>query len=103
MTLNLLERKNVCYDNNRKSVKTIFPNNNKKEEYNNYHKLDDNNNNYYFINNNEYPIYNGEKSSKIAQEVEKTEVYHGIKDTNKVILNFVNNTENKLDACLDAN
>jgi len=39
---------------------------------------------------------------KLVEE-ENTRVYHGIEDANNVILNFVHSTENKLDACLDAN
>ena len=53
--------------------------------------------------NNEGSIYNKERSSIAEQEVEKTEVHHGIEDANNVIINFVHNTKNKLDACLDAN
>src|ERR687898_539005 len=53
--------------------------------------------------NNEGSIYNKERSSIAEQEVEKTEVHHGIEDANNVIINFVHHTKNKLDACLDAN
>ena len=67
-------------------------------------KLNDENNNNNFIINNERSIYK-EKSTIIEQleKEEKTEVYHGSEDANNVILNFVNNTANKLDACLDTN
>ena len=76
--------------------KNNYSQNNKKE--------DENNNN--FIINNEKSIYNKERSSIVEEEKEneeKTLVYHGIEDANNVILNFVHSTENKLDACLDAN
>ncbi len=67
-------------------------------------KLNDENTNNNFIINNDDSIY--KEKSTIIEELEKEEktlVYHGIEEANNVILNFVNNTKNKLDACLDAN
>jgi signal transduction histidine kinase len=58
--------------------------------------LDENNNNS-LINDNDYAY----KEMNIAEEI--TTVYHGIADANNVILNFVHNIQNRLDACLDAN
>ena len=76
----------------------MSPNNDKKEEENNNFNLND-----------EHSIYRerriiaeGDKEEE-EEEEEKTQVYHGIEDANNVILNFVHNTQNKLDACLDAN
>ena len=67
-------------------------------------KLNDENTNNNFIFNNDDSIYKAK--STIIEELEKEEktlVYEGIEEANNVILNFVNNTKNKLDACLDAN
>ena len=69
-------------------------------------KLNDKNNNNNFIHNNKHLNY--QEKITIIEELEKekeekTEVYHGSEDANKVILNFVHNTKNKLDACLDVN
>lgn len=67
-------------------------------------KLNEENTNNNFIINNYDSIY--KEKSTIIEELEKEEktlVYHGIEEANNVILNFVNNTKNKLDACLDAN
>jgi hypothetical protein len=67
-------------------------------------KLNDENTNNNFIINNDDSIY--KEKSTIIEELEKEEktlVYDGIEEANNVILNFVNNTKNKLDACLDAN
>ena len=67
-------------------------------------KLNDENTNNNFIINNDDSIY--KEKSTIIEELDKEEetlVYHGIEEANNVILNFVNNTKNKLDACLDAN
>ena len=67
-------------------------------------KLNDENTNNNFIIINDDSIYKAKSS--IIEELEKEEktlVYHGIEETNNVILNFVNNTKNKLDTCLDAN
>ena len=69
-------------------------------------KLNDKNNNNNFILNNEHSNY--KEKITISEELEKekeekTEVYHGSEDANKVILNFVHHTKNKLDACLDVN
>ena len=57
------------------------------------------NNNFIIINDNS--IYKAR--STIIEELEKEEktlVYDGIEEANNVILNFVNNTKNKLDACI---
>src|SRR5688572_29296144 len=69
-------------------------------------KLNDKNNNNNSILNNKHSNY--QEKITIIEELEKekeekTEVYHGSEDANKVILNFVHNTKNKLDACLDVN
>ena len=67
-------------------------------------KLNDENNNNNFIINNEHSIY--KEKSTIIEELEKeenTRVFPGIEDANKVVLNFVNNTKNRIDACLDVN
>jgi signal transduction histidine kinase len=67
-------------------------------------KLNDENNNNNFIINNEHSIY--KEKSNIIEELEKeekTDVYHGSEEANNIILNFVNKTKNKLDACLDVN
>jgi len=67
-------------------------------------KLNAENTNNNFIMINDDSIY--KSRSIIIEELEKEEktlVYDGIEETNKVILNFVNNTKNKLDACIDAN
>src|SRR5918994_5150353 len=65
-------------------------------------KEDKNKNKNNSIVNDEHPIYREISPIAIAEE-EKTKVYHGLKDANNVILNFVYNTENRIDACLDAN
>jgi nitrogen-specific signal transduction histidine kinase/DNA-dependent RNA polymerase auxiliary subunit epsilon len=67
-------------------------------------KLNDENTNNNLIINNDDSI-SKEKSTIIEklEKEEKTLVYDGIEEANNVILNFVNNTKNKLDACLDAN
>jgi two-component system, OmpR family, sensor histidine kinase VicK len=69
-------------------------------------KLNGGNNNNNFILNNEHSIYK-EKNTIIEklekEKEEKTEVYHGSEDANNVIINFVHNTKNKLDAYLDTN
>ena len=67
-------------------------------------KLNAENTNNNFIIINDDSIYKAK--STIIEELkkeEKTLVYDGIEEANNVILNFVNNTKNKLDACLDAN
>ena len=67
-------------------------------------KLNAENTNNNFIIINDDSIYKAK--STIIEELEKEEktlVYDGIEEANNVILNFVNNTKNKLDACLDAN
>jgi len=67
-------------------------------------KLNAENTNNNFIIINDDSIYKAK--STIMEELEKEEktlVYDGIEEANNVILNFVNNTKNKLDACLDAN
>ena len=78
MTFNILQKKNVCYDNNRKSVKIIFPNNDKKEgiEKYNQNKLVKNNTN--FINNEDLDY----EESNISQE--STRVFHGIESANNL-------------------
>lgn len=67
-------------------------------------KLNAENTNNNFIIINDDSIYKTKSTiiEKLEKE-EKTLVYHGIEEANNVILNFVNNTKNKLDACLDAN
>ena len=75
-------------------------NNNKKKDYNQNKQKDNENNKNNFIINNENSIYNKERGN-ISEE--KTLVYHGIEDANNVIINFVHNTKNRIDACLDAN
>ena len=67
-------------------------------------KLNDENYNNNFIINNEHSIY--KEKSTISEELEKeenTRVFPGIEDANKVVLNFVNNTKNRIDACRDVN
>ena len=61
--------------------------------------VENSNNNFIIINDDS--IY--KTKSTIIEELEKEEktlVYHGIEEANNVILNFVNNTKNKLDACI---
>ena len=108
MTFTIIQRKNVCYDNNRKSIRIISPNNNnnKKEELEgkfNDHKQEyengNNNINHKSINNEDFAY---KERSSISEE-ENTRIFHGIEDANNVIVNFVNSTKNRLDACLDAN
>jgi two-component system, OmpR family, sensor histidine kinase VicK len=71
----------------------MSPNHDKKEEENNNFNLND-----------EHSIYRERRTiAEEDKEEEKTKVYHGIEDANNVILNFVHNTQKKLDACLDAN
>ena len=59
--------------------------------------MDENNNKNSIINENDFAY----EEINIAEET--TTVYHGIEDANNVILNFVNNIQNRLDACLEAN
>ena len=61
--------------------------------------VENSNNNFIIINDDS--IY--KTKSTIIEELEKEEktlVYNGIEEANNVILNFVNNTKNKLDACI---
>ncbi len=78
----------------------MSPNNDKKEEENNNFNLNDE----HSIYRERMTIAEGDKEEEEEEEEEeKTKVYHGTENANNIILNFVNNTRNKLDACLDAN
>jgi hypothetical protein len=65
------------------------------EEGNNNHNQEKND----IKNNNKQAFYDG--NNKAAKE--KTEIFHGIDDSNNAILNFVYKAGYRVDACLDSN
>jgi len=71
------------------------------EEGNNYNRKQEKND---ITNYNKQSFYDGEKGGgNNKAKKEKTEIFHGIEDSNNAILNFVYKAKYRIDACLDSN